>query len=101
MLCVDRNLLRRNHRVTSILFSLLIAATLPARAQTAPPLNPALIASNWSASWIASPTAPARTPGVFYFRRELMLSTVPSHYWVHVSADNRSKFRTAVDTSHS
>ncbi|HET7345950.1 MAG TPA: hypothetical protein VFJ10_01375, partial [Acidobacteriaceae bacterium] len=89
MLCVDRNLLRRNHRVTSILFSLLIAATLPARAQTAPPLNPALIASNWSASWIASPTAPARTPGVFYFRRELMLSTVPSHYWVHVSADNR------------
>lgn len=89
MLCVDRNLLRRNHRVTSILFSLLIAATLPARAQTAPPLNPALIASNWSAPWIASPTAPARTPGVFYFRRELMLSTVPSHYWVHVSADNR------------
>jgi len=89
MLCVDRNLLRRNHGVTAILFPLLIGASLPAGTQTAPPLNSALVASNWPASWIASPTAPARAPGVFYFRRELTLSTVPSHYWVHVSADNR------------
>jgi alpha-L-rhamnosidase len=28
-------------------------------------------------------------PGVFCFRRELSLTTVPEHFWVHVSADNR------------
>lgn len=58
-------------------------------AQSARPLNPALVASNWPAFWIASPTVPARAPGVLYFRRELRLNTVPEHYWVHVSADNR------------
>ena len=37
----------------------------------------------------ASPVAPAKAPGVFYFRKEIVLATVPQHYWVHVSADNR------------
>jgi len=54
-----------------------------------PPLNPALVASGWPAYWIASAKAPARAPGVFYFRRELALAQVPAHFWVHVSADNR------------
>ncbi len=54
-----------------------------------PPLNPDLIASKWPASWIASPFAPAKAPGVFYFRKEIVLAVVPQHYWVHVSADNR------------
>jgi len=54
-----------------------------------PPLNPALLAAKWPASWIASPLAPAKAPGVFYFRKEIALATVPQHYWVHVSADNR------------
>jgi hypothetical protein len=26
---------------------------------------------------------------VFYFRKEIMLETLPHHFWVHVSADNR------------
>lgn len=68
---------------------LLMVISFGVSAQSAPPLNSALIASNWPAFWIASPTAPARVPGVFYFRRELRLDTVPEHYWVHVSADNR------------
>ena len=59
-----------------------------ARAQS-PPLNPDLVAAKWPASWIASPSAPAKTPGVFYFRKDIVLTTVPQHYWVHVSADNR------------
>jgi alpha-L-rhamnosidase len=54
-----------------------------------PPLSPALVAAKWPAAWIASPLAPAKAPGVFYFRREIALATVPEHYWVHVSADNR------------
>ena len=58
------------------------------RAQSLP-LNPDLLAAKWPASWIASPSVPAKTPGVFYFRKEIVLATVPQHYWVHVSADNR------------
>lgn len=80
---------QRCFRIASIIFFLLIFAILPATAQSPRPLNPALVASGWPASWIASPTVPARAPGVFYFRRELTLATVPEHYWVHVSADNR------------
>ncbi|KAA6462065.1 alpha-L-rhamnosidase [Acidobacteria bacterium AB60] len=53
------------------------------------PLNPALVAARWPASWIAFPNVPGGEPGVFYFRREITLTSVPAHYWVHVSADNR------------
>ena len=74
-------------RSALLLFALSAAA--PGIAQTAPPLNPALVASGWPAYWIASAKAPARAPGVFYFRREIALAQVPAHYWVHVSADNR------------
>ncbi len=53
------------------------------------PLNPRLIAAQWPASWIASASVPGGEPGVFYFRREIALSSVPAHFWVHISADNR------------
>lgn len=53
------------------------------------PLNPSLKASRWPAFWMASPSSPAMAPGAFYFRRELSFASVPSHFWVHVSADNR------------
>ncbi len=53
------------------------------------PLNPELVASEWPASWISSSSAMPKAPGVFYFRREVTLASVPAHYWVHVSADNR------------
>lgn len=60
-----------------------------AAAQTALPLHSNLVAAKWPAFWIASPSASPQAPGVFYFRKEFTLSTVPEHYWVHVSADNR------------
>jgi alpha-L-rhamnosidase len=53
------------------------------------PLNPALVAAHWPAFWIASSAVPGGEPGVFYFRREITLPSVPTHFWVHVSADNR------------
>ncbi|MGC2163752.1 MAG: alpha-L-rhamnosidase C-terminal domain-containing protein [Silvibacterium sp.] len=68
---------------------LLSCCMLSAAAQTARPLHRDLIAAQWPAFWIASRTALPQAPGVFYFRKELMLATVPGHYWVHVSADNR------------
>ena len=60
---------------------------------TRTPLNPALVAARWRASWIGSANVPGGNPGVFYFRRELSLSSVPVHFWVHVSADNRFLLR--------
>jgi alpha-L-rhamnosidase len=53
------------------------------------PLNPALVASRWPAFWIAPANSPSTETGVYYFRREISITNVPSHYWVHVSADNR------------
>ena len=53
------------------------------------PLNPTLIAARWPAFWIAMPDVPGGEPGVFYFRRKIVLDAVPEHFWVHVSADNR------------
>src|ERR1700684_1284018 len=84
-------------RVTTVLLpggavlalTLLMGSWSLSAAAQSPPLNPDLVAAKWPASWIASPSAPARAEGVFYFRREIVLATVPQHYWVHVSADNR------------
>jgi alpha-L-rhamnosidase len=72
---------------------LLIAAlclfVCPAWGQELKPLNPALIDSKWQAAWIACPDAPQKDTGIFYFRKEITLPSVPAHFWVHVSADNR------------
>jgi hypothetical protein len=71
----------------SLLVTLLFSAI--ACAQNAKPLNSALIANKWHAHWIACPDAPQKDIGVFYFRKEINLASVPEHFWVHVSADNR------------
>lgn len=81
--------MRSGTALLCIAFLFLSGSALSTRGEDARPLNPALVAANWPAFWIASPVAPARSPGVFYFRRELSLSIVPEHYWVHVTADNR------------
>ena len=71
--------------ILGLLGNSLALASAPANT----PLNPALVAAHWPASWIASANVPGGVPGVFYFRREISLSSVPAHFWVHVSADNR------------
>jgi len=79
------------HRIALVLAVLLLLGNSldPASAPPDTPLNPALIAAHWPASWIAGPNVPGGVPGVFYFRREISLSSVPAHFCVHVSADNR------------
>ena len=85
------------HKTTSVTLShmprislfLALFVSAIASAQNAKPLNPALIAGKWHAHWIACPDAPQKDVGVFYFRKELDLSSAPAHFWVHVSADNR------------
>ncbi len=72
-----------------LLTGVFISGVLGANAGAMGPLNPELVAAKWPASWIASPSAGAKAPGVFEFRHEVTLASVPAHYWVHVSADNR------------
>jgi len=65
----------------------------PMCGQVSRPLNPSLVSAVWPAEWIACPDAPQKDAGVFYFRRELNISSLPAHYWVHISADNQFLLR--------
>jgi hypothetical protein len=53
------------------------------------PVAPALLESQWPASWIVAAGAPARDASVQHFRRTIDLAVVPPTLVVHVSADNR------------
>lgn len=71
--------------------SLLAAILLCLLALIALPTHTAAQQTNteWTASWIAHPTAPVRDPGVFHFRKILEMQSRPNRFVVHVSADNR------------
>lgn len=43
----------------------------------------------WTAKWITHPTAPAKSYGVYHFRKTVELAQKPGRFVVHVSADNR------------
>src|SRR6266568_1674091 len=45
--------------------------------------------TKWSALWITHPTAPLREPIVLHFKKSFTVTNLPSHFLVHVSADNR------------
>lgn len=45
--------------------------------------------ASWKASWIFHPTANPSAFGVFHFRKRFRLETIPAHFIVHVSGDNR------------
>ncbi|SEM82944.1 alpha-L-rhamnosidase [Chitinophaga rupis] len=54
------------------------------------PVNPQLLKGSWrSSSWISAPGIAQRDYGVYHFRKTLNLSTKPSRYIIHISADNR------------
>jgi alpha-L-rhamnosidase len=75
--------------VRPVVLALLCFFSIQMFAQEQKPLNPALVAAKWHAAWIACPDAPQKDEGVYFFRKEITLSTKPEHFWVHVSADNR------------
>lgn len=69
----------------------LVAVSLAGpRAQATPhvPTDP-LVRATWKASWITANGAPVRDPVVFHARKRFTLTSVPEHFVVHVSADNR------------
>ena len=69
-----------------LLFVFFITISCVANSQR---INPSLLKSTWSAFWITAPGAPAKTYGVYYFRKEISLVNKPDSFIVHVSADNR------------
>ena len=48
-----------------------------------------LVSQAWKAWWIAHPDGPRREFGVFHFRKAFTLDSVPEHFVIHVSGDNR------------
>ena len=56
------------------------------RSQT---INPSLLKETWKANWITAPDAPAKSYGVYYFRKKIWLTEKPDSFIVHVTADNR------------
>jgi len=48
-----------------------------------------LVTRAWKAWWIAHPEGPRREFGVFHFRKAFTLDSVPQHFVIHVSGDNR------------
>jgi alpha-L-rhamnosidase len=65
---------------------LLFVGLSSAQSQT---INPSLLKNTWTANWITAPDAPAKTYGVYYFRKKIWLTEKPDSFTVHVSADNR------------
>jgi len=69
--------------LAAIIICLLTLIAFPAHTAAQQPSN------DWTASWIAHPTAPLRDPGVFHFRKIVELQSRRTRFVVHVSADNR------------
>ena len=65
------------------------AFTQPTQLVPAEKINPELLVNHWNAQWITHPTESVLEYGVFHFRKSFDLTTVPSEFIVHVSADNR------------
>jgi hypothetical protein len=64
----------------------LLSACAVANSQQESPTNAAHV---WKASWITSPDASSRNECILRFRKQFTLQSAPSHYVVHVSADNQ------------
>ena len=71
--------------------ALLIALLALAPVSISPSLdiNPNLLDHRWKAEWISCPGAPRREFGVYHFRKTFSLASVPEHFVIDVSGDNR------------
>lgn len=54
-----------------------------------PPVNAKLLKGSWPAFWITHPATQQREYGIYHFRKKITLTTSPSAYLIHVTADNR------------
>ena len=70
---------------------LLIGCTSLTTASAQSKINPELFKQSWPAWWISAPGSSHDGFGVYHFRKDFDLSSVPASFVVHVSADNRYK----------
>jgi hypothetical protein len=54
-------------------------------------INAELLQKTWPAFWIEAPGTAPYSYGVYFFRKQIELKDNPSHFLIHVSADNRYK----------
>lgn len=54
-------------------------------------IEPSILEKRWQAFWVTVPTATTDGYGVYLFRKTIELTSKPSSFIVHVSADNRYK----------
>jgi len=71
------------------LFTIVLLMFLPAGVSNSQTTGPALSPQSWTAKWITNPAGPAREFGVFHFRKAFSLDTVPQHFVIDASGDNR------------
>jgi alpha-L-rhamnosidase len=74
-----------------IQISMLLVLISMFASMTAQQINSDLLKREWPAKWIAVPGEPPNSYGVYLFRKNMDLKTVPAAFVVHVSADNRYK----------
>lgn len=72
-------------RVGTAFSAAIPAATLTQTQAATPPVAP----HQFTAQWITAPGAPGHDPAVLRLRKELLLTAVPAHFIVRVSADNQ------------
>ncbi len=70
-----------------LIFFILLLQSLALSAQFGTP-NPA---NQWDASWVSVPGIGEKDPGLYLFRKSLVLGTKPETFKVYVSGDNRFK----------
>ncbi len=72
-----------------VAFLLLLVDLFWAPASNSRDLNLDMLNHRWKAFWITCSDGPQREFGVFHFRKTFSLSSVPQHFVIHVSGDNR------------
>ena len=82
---------KATRRLSPGALALLIAflALAPVSISPSQDINPNLLDHRWKAEWISCPGAPRREFGVYHFRKTVTLASVPEHFVIHASGDNR------------
>jgi len=73
----------------NVLALILVAYGLLLNAQNSTEVNPRLINEQWEAKWISHPDVTGDEIGVYLFRKDIDLESVPKEFVINISADNR------------
>ncbi|WP_262249923.1 alpha-L-rhamnosidase-related protein [Parapedobacter soli] len=77
------------YRVILVLMMLSAFAVARIHGQELSRLNPRWTSEIWKGKWIHKPNDSGRDFGVYLYRKKVVLSEIPEHFVIHLSADNR------------